>query len=199
MSASARSPVYSSTTRPWIAMLLYGLSGLAQDSATCGLCRMFRGFFLPSAVFTRTSPLSANLTHVAVTCGDPSGLTVARCQNSLPSIACLTLSLSSIGINAPFVGPDLIEPTPTSRRPRRGGGGHQVRTGEVDVQDVPPRLDVVLLCSLAHRRDAGRVDQHRGRAESLHEGGDGALAGGLVGDVRGEREATLADLRRDRL
>src|SRR6266542_6714 len=56
---------------------------------------MLRGLTRPRAELTRILP-SRVCTQTAVTCGEPVGLTVARCQKFLPSSACRTSSLSSM-------------------------------------------------------------------------------------------------------
>src|ERR1051325_10262997 len=62
---------------------------------------MFRGFFLPSAVLTRMWP-SFGITQIVLTCGEPSGFIVARCQNCGPSIAARTLSGNSTPMGHSF-------------------------------------------------------------------------------------------------
>src|SRR5438477_10387105 len=62
---------------------------------------MFRGFFRPSAVLTTMLP-SFGITQIVVTCGDPSGLTVARCQNCGSSRALRIFSGSSAAIGPPL-------------------------------------------------------------------------------------------------
>lgn len=71
---------------------------------------------------------------------------------------------------------------------------HVVRTGEIDVGDLVPRVDVVLLRPLTNGRDTGRVDQDRWSPESRIERGDGFLARGEVSNVCRDCERALTDL-----
>src|SRR6476660_4820123 len=50
------------------------------ESATRAFLVMLRSLTRPRAVFTRNLP-SRKSNHTGVTCGEPSGITVARCAN----------------------------------------------------------------------------------------------------------------------
>ena len=78
----------------------------------------------------------------------------------------------------------------------QAGGGrprHQVRAGEVHLEDPAEGVDVVRLRSLPDRRDARSVDDDGWRAEALGQLEDRLLARRLVGHVGLEREPALAD------
>src|ERR1700712_5617401 len=67
-------------------MYRYALSGSSIDSATLEPSDRLRAFTRPFAVLTRTTPLVKS-NHTGVTCGEPSGCSVAMCANAFFSVS----------------------------------------------------------------------------------------------------------------
>src|SRR6266545_2220697 len=103
---------------------------------------MLRGLTRPRAELTRSLP-SRVCTQTVVTCGEPVGLTVARCQKFLPSSACRTSSLSSMAGSMWFSFP-LVAPLE-----RKKIGREQVSRGASSCRKRPEVVSRAVLTYVA--------------------------------------------------
>src|SRR5713226_1156121 len=82
-------------------MCRYGFSGSIIARATLALEAMFRSLTRPRAVFTRILP-SLKSNQTGVTCGDPSGITVARPAKAFFSVSKSVYFGGILNIRAPL-------------------------------------------------------------------------------------------------